>query len=90
MSNEFMMPKKILTGGKALIDSKEYLKLLGKKALIVTDSVMVSLGNVKMLTNILEEEKIYYKIYSDINGEPTDLMVEKGEKYLKKKIVIFL
>lgn len=85
MSNEFMMPKKILTGGKALINSKEYLKLLGKKALIVTDSVMVSLGNVKMLTNILEEEKIYYKIYSDINGEPTDLMVENGVEIFKEE-----
>ncbi|MFL0167419.1 iron-containing alcohol dehydrogenase [Candidatus Clostridium helianthi] len=90
MSNEFMMPKKILTGGKALIDSKEYLKLLGKKALIVTDSVMVSLGNVKMLTNILEEEKIHYKIYSDINGEPTDLMVEKGGEIFKKENCDFL
>lgn len=90
MSNEFMMPKKILTGGKALINSKEYLKLLGKKALIVTDSVMVSLGNVKMLTNILEEEKIYYKIYSDINGEPTDLMVEKGVEIFKEENCDFL
>lgn len=90
MSNEFMMPKKILTGGKALINSKEYLKLLGKKALIVTDSVMVSLGNVKMLTNILEEEKIYYKIYSDINGEPTDLMVENGVEIFKEENCDFL
>lgn len=90
MSNEFMMPKKILTGGKALINSKEYLKLLGKKALIVTDNVMVSLGNVKMLTNILEEEKIYYKIYSDINGEPTDLMVEKGVEIFKEENCDFL
>ncbi|CUU50552.1 iron-containing alcohol dehydrogenase [Clostridium beijerinckii] len=90
MSNEFMMPKKILTGGKALINSKEYLKLLGKKALIVTDNVMVSFGNVKMLTNILEEEKIYYKIYSDINGEPTDLMVEKGVEIFKEENCDFL
>ena len=85
-----MIPRKILTGKEALNNSKDYLGEFGKKALIVTDNVMVSLGNVKMLTEILDEEKICYEIYSDINGEPTDLMIEKGVGIYKEENCDFL
>lgn len=90
MSNEFMIPRKILTGKGALKSSKDYMQSFGKKALIVTDDVMVNLGNVKVLTDILCEEKISYKVYSDINGEPTDLMIHKGVEIYKEENCDFL
>lgn len=42
--------------------------------MIVTDDMMVKLGNVKKVTDILEESKVEYKIYSEINSEPCDYM----------------
>lgn len=90
MSNSFMTPNRILTGKDALNNSKEYLKSFGKKALIVTDNIMVKLGNVKSLTSILDEENIGYKIYEEINGEPTDVMIKNGTKIYKDEKCEFL
>lgn len=90
MSNSFMTPNKILTGKDALKNSKEYLKSFGKKALIVTDNIMVKLGNVQSLTSILDEENIGYKIYEEINGEPTDVMIKNGTKIYKDEKCEFL
>lgn len=90
MSNSFMTPNKILTGKDALKNSKEYLKSFGKKALIVTDNIMVKLGNVQSLTSILDEENIGYKIYQEINGEPTDVMIKNGTKIYKDEKCEFL
>lgn len=41
-----MIFNKILIGKDVLKNSKEYLKLFGKKVLIVIDNIMVKLGNV--------------------------------------------
>ncbi|AGX42213.1 iron-containing alcohol dehydrogenase [Clostridium saccharobutylicum] len=90
MSNSFMTPNKILTGKDALKNSKEYLKSFGEKALIVTDNIMVKLGNVQSLTSILDEENIGYKIYQEINGEPTDVMIKNGTKIYKDEKCEFL
>ncbi|OOM13492.1 iron-containing alcohol dehydrogenase [Clostridium saccharobutylicum] len=90
MSNSFMTPNKILTGKDALKNSKEYLKSFGKKALIVTDNIMVKLGNIQSLTSILDEENIGYKIYEEINGEPTDVMIKNGTKIYKDEKCEFL
>ena len=84
MGSSFIMPKQIISGEHALEDSKPFLAVLGKKALLVTDTVMVKLGNVALLTKALEEAGIDYVIYDGINGEPTDTMIDKGLQIYKE------
>lgn len=78
MANQFIMPKRIISGENALNESKAYLKSFGKRVLIVTDKVMTDLGNVKVLTEVLDSENIEHVLYNEINSEPTDTMIEKG------------
>ena len=49
MANLFLTPQMIFAGENALDMSKDSIVLFGKKVLIVTDEVMVKLGNVKKL-----------------------------------------
>ena len=43
MAREFIVPGQIITGSGALTMAEETLKGLGKKALIVTDKLMIHL-----------------------------------------------
>lgn len=90
MGREFIMPGRIISGSGALEQAKTYLKEMGKKALIVTDEVMVKLGNAGLLTDALKEQGIGFEIYSGISGEPTDTMVEKGLEVYDKEGCGFL
>lgn len=85
MAYQFIMPKQVFMGEGALEMSRTALRNLGKKALIVTDQVMVQLGNVKRLTEILDEINVNYALYQDINGEPTDRMIEGGLAVYQKE-----
>lgn len=85
MACQFIMPKQVFMGEGALEMSRTALRNLGKKALIVTDQVMVQLGNVKRLTDILDEINVNYALYQDINGEPTDRMIEGGLAVYQKE-----
>lgn len=86
MGRKFLMPKVIYNGAGALLDSAATLKVLGKKAFIVTDDMMLQLGNHKKLTDILDSINIPYVTYHEINAEPTDMMIYKGlELYHKEK-----
>lgn len=80
MNTNFTIPKHIILGYGAIQQSKPYLKNLGKRALIVTDNVMISLKKVDSLKDILTSLEIEYNIFSEINGEPTDIMVKEGVK----------
>lgn len=53
-------------------------KLDSKKVLIVTDSVMVKLGIIHQVTDRLDEQKIPYQIYSDVEPDPSMETVKKG------------
>lgn len=78
MAREFIMPGQIFTGTGALVDAADTLSRLGKRALIITDQAMLDLGNCNRLENILKGKHISYSIFSEITGEPTDIMVSKG------------
>ena len=90
MAREFIVPGRIISGTGALETAKATLKKMGKKALIVTDKVMVELGNCAKAEHILEEEGIAYSICSEITGEPTDIMIEKGLKQYREEKCDFL
>jgi len=78
MAREFIMPGQIFTGSNALDLAQEKLRILGNKALIVTDQVMVALKNVDYLEKILSNQGISYVVYDGISGEPTVQMIEEG------------
>lgn len=78
MARDFIVPGHIVTGANALEDATSLIVSYGKKALLVSDPVMEKLGNVKKVTDLLENNAIEYAVYTDIVGEPTDTMIEKG------------
>ena len=90
MAREFIVPGEIISGSGALDMAEGALKLLGKKALIVTDKVMIDLGNCAKVEKALTNQGIAYSIYSDICGEPTDTMIEKGLQIYKDANCDFL
>ena len=86
MAREFIVPGQIINGSGALDLAKAKFPGFGRKALIVTDSMMVKLGNCGKVEAALKDEGVDYAIYSDITGEPTDTMIAAGlEKYKAEK-----
>jgi alcohol dehydrogenase class IV len=90
MANLFFVPQNIITGENALQMSLEHLKDFGKKALIVTDNMMIKLGNVKKLTDALDSISVLYTIYPGINSEPNHTMIDEGVEVYKKEGCDFL
>lgn len=90
MANVFFTPHYIITGENALDLSKTYLTQMGKKALIVTDDFMVQFGNVKKVTDVLDSVQIDYSVYSKINGEPSDTMIDAGVEIYRDERCDFL
>lgn len=90
MAKEFIVPGQIITGSGALNLAESVLGKLGRKAMIVTDKVMIQLGNCEKVENALKNQGIEYTIYSEIVGEPTDVMIENGLEQYKKEGCDFL
>lgn len=90
MANLFVTPKYIVTGENALELSKEYLNKFGKKVFIVTDEMMVKLGALEKVVSVLKDINLEYEIFSQVNSEPTDLIVEEGIKKYKESKSDFL
>lgn len=90
MSSSFIMPKQIISGAGALKQAESSLAGLGKKALIVTDEVMIRLGNLTHVEEALKICGIPYAVYSGISGEPTDVMIEKGLEIYREEGCDFL
>ncbi len=55
-----------------------------KQALIVTDELMVKLGLVKKITNLLDERRIPYTIFDDVEPNPSVETVTKGLHHIIK------
>ena len=90
MAREFIVPGQMISGSGALDMAQDTLGTLGKKAMIVTDKVMIDLGNCAKVENALKSQGVEYTIYSDIAGEPTDVMIEKGLAQYKTEGCDFL
>ncbi|AZR74925.1 L-threonine dehydrogenase [Anoxybacter fermentans] len=85
------MPPVSLMGPGCLKDlGKEIVNLGLKKALIVTDKVLVQIGLVNQLTEVLTSEGIEYVIYDGTQPNPTVKNVEDGLKMLKENNCDFL
>ena len=90
MAREFIVPGQIITGSGALDMAEASIGQLGKKAMIVTDKVMIQLGNCEKVENALKNQGVDYTIYSEIVGEPTDIMIANGLKQYKEEGCDFL
>lgn len=77
-ASSFVTPRRIVYGEGALANATGQLAAMGTKALVVTDSVMVKLGNLALVTDALEAASIAYCVYNEVNSEPVDTMVERG------------
>ncbi len=78
MGNQFIMPSRVFYGENALNYAASAICALGKKALIVTDPMMLKLGNAEPVIKMLERADIEYFVFDGITGEPTDKMIESG------------
>ncbi|MDO7788161.1 iron-containing alcohol dehydrogenase [Desulforamulus aquiferis] len=77
----FRVPKDIVFGWGAL----EYLKQVkGKKAFIVTDKVIESLGFVEKVKGYLEEAGLQTMVFSETEPDPSRDTVEKGTQLMKE------
>ncbi|WHH61652.1 bifunctional acetaldehyde-CoA/alcohol dehydrogenase [Petroclostridium sp. X23] len=75
----FRVPEKIYFKYGCLgVGLKDLKDLNKKKAFIVTDKVLYQLGYVDKVTKILDEMGIIYKIYSDVEPDPTLATAKKG------------
>ena len=90
MNKTFLMPPKILSGIGAIKELGLHIRDHKSKALIVTDGVMIKIGNVARLTKILDESSISYIVYDEVNSEPTDKIVEQGVVVFKKSACDFI
>ena len=54
MSEVFMMPRKIISGPNVIAELGQHIQGKGKKALIVTDQMMVKFGNAAKVENALK------------------------------------
>ena len=76
MARLFLTPSRIVSGQGALDDSLDILRGLGTKAFVVTDPMMVKLGNCKTVTDALERAGLGFEVFDQITGEPSDVMIE--------------
>ncbi|WZL71630.1 iron-containing alcohol dehydrogenase [Clostridiaceae bacterium 35-E11] len=89
-SYQLLMPKTILYGPGCLKSVGGKSKILGKKALIVTDSIMVRVGYVDKLKEILKEQDLDNVIFDKVNFEPTTTLIDEGVALFKKENCDFL
>lgn len=90
MAREFIMPGRIFSGPGALEMARDLFPSLGRKALLVTDPVMVRLGNAEKVKKILHENGISSLVFDGVTGEPNDRMVDAGLKAWKENGCDFL
>lgn len=86
MSNKFFMPPMSLMGKGAIkelgteLNSRDF-----KKALVVTDKVLVDIKLVDNLTRELEAHNIEYVIFDGVEANPTEKNIEDGLAILKEQ-----
>lgn len=67
----FRVPEKVYFKYGSLPIALQELKGTKKKAFIVTDNVLASLGYTDHITNVLDEIGVDYRIFSDVQADPT-------------------
>ncbi len=82
----FRVPSTIIFGTNAAVEAgPEARRLRATKALIVTDSILLSTGTVNPVIDSLQKAGIQAVTYDGVNSEPTLAHVEAGMGLLKKE-----
>jgi len=85
MAYEFLGPRKIMAGENSVTSvPNEVRSLKGTKPLIVTDAGIASTGILRRLTSVLDQEKMSYGIFSEVEPDPEIAIVERGKKVFKE------
>lgn len=81
----YFMPPVTIMGVECLEDIADYIKPMGfKKALIVSDKVLVQIKLIKKLTDVLDKINVGYAIFDGAQPNPTVGNVNDGLKILKE------
>ena len=81
----FFIPSVNLMGAGCLVESMDSIKSQGyKKALIVTDNVLVAIGMVKQVSDLLAERGVEVAVFDGTQPNPTIGNVNAGLKILKE------
>ena len=84
MVNRFILNEVSYFGAGARRELPAVLARLGlKKALVVTDKGLIQFGVAKMVTDVLDEAKIPYEVYSEVKPNPTVTNVQMGVEAFK-------
>ncbi|WKY47005.1 iron-containing alcohol dehydrogenase [Eubacteriaceae bacterium ES3] len=84
MGRTYYFPPIVIMGpGAVELIVPEIMKMNVKKALIVTDKVLMEAGVVEEVTKVLDEAKIAYAIFSDVKPNPTVKNVNDGYQALQ-------
>lgn len=84
-NRKIYLPPLSLIGPDSLIDLKEELKSLPyKRALFVTDSILVEIGLVKQVIETIKEANIEIILYKDVQTNPTTKNVIDGLALLQE------
>ena len=83
--NKFMLNETSYHGAGAIKAVPEEIKARGfKKVFVASDPDLVKFGVTKKVTDLLDEAKIAYTLYSDIKPNPTIQNVQHGVEEFKK------
>lgn len=88
--SEFRMPKSVLYGRNSLEKLGEQSKKLGKRAFIVTDTIMEKLGYVEKCIKQLNKKSITVSTYNKVDAEPTNIHVLEALSLCKEEKCDFI
>lgn len=88
--SEFRMPKSVLYGRNSLEKLGEQSKKLGKRAFIVTDTIMEKLGYVEKCMQQLNKKGIIVSTYNKVDAEPTNIHVLEALSLCKEEKCDFI
>lgn len=90
MAHRFKTPQTTYIGKNALANAERDICSLGSKALIITGKSMIKQGHTDTLAAMLGKNNIGSVIFSEISGEPTDKMIERGLSQYKEQQCDFI
>lgn len=88
--SEFRMPKSVLYGRNSLEKLGEQSKKLGKRAFIVTDTIMEKLGYIEKCMQQLNKKGIIVSTYNKVDAEPTNIHVLEALSLCKEEKCDFI
>jgi alcohol dehydrogenase class IV len=75
---ELLMPRTVLYGIGSFQEVGKQTKKLGTKALIISDPIMESIGNVSDCEACLQEEGVPFSTYTGVDTEPNNIHVQEA------------